>query len=117
VTLLVYLEIKEGKLPEFMELTAKMCEAVKTEADTLAYGFYMSDNKSTCTVREVYKNGAAFLAHGKNCHKLLMQLGPLTTWKGADLHGPKNEIDPLRAMPMLQQNCGFWEEARRMSKL
>lgn len=46
-----------------------MCHAIKSEADTIAYGFYMSENHKTCTVREVYKNAAAMFAHGKNVGK------------------------------------------------
>jgi len=40
-----------------------MCQAVKNEEDTIAYGFYISEDESTFTVREVYKNAAAMFAH------------------------------------------------------
>ena len=115
VTLLVCLGIKEGKLAEFKELAKEFCEAVKSEVDTIAYGFYASEDNSTFTVREVYKNGAAMLAHEEHVTPLLMKLGPLTDWKGADIHGPKAEIDLLRVIPMLT-NERFWAEEVILAK-
>ena len=116
VTILVYLGIKEGKLAEFKELATEMCEAVKSEVDTIAYGFYVSEDNSTFTVREVYKNAAAMFAHAGNVGPLLMKLGPLTEWKGADIHGPKAEIESLKSIPMFA-TARFWAQEVVLAKI
>ena len=61
------LNVKEGKGSVALALVQEMVETTKdSEPGTLHYGFYMSPDRSRCTVLERYADSDAVLIHLQN---------------------------------------------------
>ena len=63
VQLTVHFSIHEGKLAEFERTAEAMCAACRDEVGTLAYSWYLSDDRKKCRLVEVYTDAKAVAAH------------------------------------------------------
>ena len=94
VTIVPYLKVHPGKMPELKALCEKFVEKTKTEAGCLYYGFCFNGEAAFC--REGYKNGDAALAHLENVGALLGELQKITDIVRFEIHGPEAEIAKMR---------------------
>ena len=67
-------KIKEGKLEEFKKLIPQFIATVKEkDPGTIAYDWFLNEEKMECKVLETYEDSNAVLAHAANVGELLMK--------------------------------------------
>ena len=66
--------IAAHNLSDFKQLAAELLDAVRSEAGTLQYDWFFSDDSSQCVVRETYRSSDALLAHLGNAGPSLGRL-------------------------------------------
>jgi len=59
----VDLSIHDGKVGEFERIAQTMCASSQNESGTLAYSWYLSDDRKRCRLIEVYTDAKAAFAH------------------------------------------------------
>ena len=61
------LKVREGKLEEFKRQAAEMMRVTREQdTGTLAYDWFLSDDGTTCEVREAYLDADALVDHALN---------------------------------------------------
>ena len=94
--------INEGKLDEFKELVNQAIEVVReNDTGTLAYNFYINEERMECVAVETYENSEAVLAHAGNVGELLSNLMEISSLK-LSLYGDASDelsgaLEPLGA--------------------
>ena len=63
VQLTVHLSIHEGKLADFERTAQAMSAGSQNEPGTLAYSWYLSDDRTKCRLLELYADAASAAAH------------------------------------------------------
>jgi quinol monooxygenase YgiN len=63
VQLTVHLSIHEGSLAEFERTAQAMCVRCQDEPGTLAYSWFLSDDRKKCRLIELYADAKAAAAH------------------------------------------------------
>ena len=61
--LTIHLSIHEGKLAEFERTVQAMCAGSGKEPGTLAYSWFLSDDRKKCRLLELYTDASAATAH------------------------------------------------------
>lgn len=69
--------IAPADLDEFKRVAGEALELTKSEAGTLQYDWFLSDDETTCVVRETYENSDAILVHIAHVGDLIGQLAQL----------------------------------------
>jgi len=59
----VHFSIPEGKLAEFERTAQAMCVRCQDEPGTLAYSWFLSDDRRKCRLIELYADATAAVAH------------------------------------------------------
>lgn len=55
--------VREGRLKEFRSLMHEMVKSTRMESGTLAYEWFLSEDKNTCHLYERYADSDAVMAH------------------------------------------------------
>jgi quinol monooxygenase YgiN len=63
VRFIVDLSIHDGKVGEFERVAQAMCASSQNESGTLAYSWYLSDDRKRCRLIETYTDADAAFAH------------------------------------------------------
>jgi quinol monooxygenase YgiN len=63
VQLTVHLSIHEGKHADFERTAEAMCVRCRDEPGTLAYSWFLSDDRKNCRLLELYTDAKAATAH------------------------------------------------------
>ena len=85
-------KIKKGKLDELKEWITKASYQVnKHEIDTLAYEFWLSQDKEYIHYYNRYLNSDALILHMNNISQMLPELLKLATPKKITVYGPAND--------------------------
>jgi len=69
--------IAPERLAEFKALAARALELTRGEEATLQYDWFLSEDETTCVVRETYANSDAVLAHMANMGDLIGKIAEL----------------------------------------
>ena len=64
VTYLLTLEVKDGQLEAFRAVMADLVASTRSEAGTLVYEWYISEDGRTVQILERFEDTAAYLTHG-----------------------------------------------------
>ena len=59
----VDVSIKSGQLENFKALVKELVQSTRTEPNTLAYEWFLSEDNSACHIYELYADSAATMAH------------------------------------------------------
>jgi quinol monooxygenase YgiN len=106
------LSIREGCYDDFKALVEEMIESTREEAGTLAYEWFVDDDKSTCHIYERYADNAAVMVHlgnfgSKFADRFMSYLEPTGFHVyGAPSEEARNALDGLGAR-YLGQLGGF----------
>jgi quinol monooxygenase YgiN len=95
VTIVPYFKIHNGKLAAVKRLCPQFVERTKSEPKCLYYGFSFDGDLMHC--REGYADAEGCLAHVENVGALLGQLMTMADLTRLEIHGPKEELEKLRA--------------------
>ena len=85
----VDLSIHDGKLGEFERIAQAMCAGSQNESGTLAYSWYLSEDRKRCRLIEIYADAQAALAHltGPVVKELVPQLLESSKVTGFEVYG------------------------------
>ena len=95
-------KIQKGKLEEFKEMVNQIIEIVReNEQGTLAYNFFINEEKMECVAVETYENSDAALIHAGNVGELLSNMMEISSLK-LSIYGDindelRNGLEPLGA--------------------
>ena len=92
ISWIVEAKIKKGKLDELKEWISKASYQVKKhEIGTLAYEFWLSQDKKYIHYYNRYLNSDALILHMNNISQMLPDLLKLATPKRITVYGPAND--------------------------
>jgi len=104
LSIMVHWQVKDRIL--FLQGCASFAELTQKEAGVRYYGFTMSDgHQAVC--KEGYDSAESFLSHLKNVDSSLQQALQVADISKIEVHGPKGEIDKLRA-PLSDFPVTYW---------
>jgi len=89
VHLHVAFSINEGKFDAFQKTAQAMTEGTEKEKGTLAYHWYLSDDRKRCRLLETYEDAAALMVHFKGpvVQQLVPKILESTTLTGFEVYG------------------------------
>ena len=100
-----YFKVQEGKMPAFKSLCEEFVQRTQSETDCLYYGFSFENDVAHC--REAYTDAQGLLTHIDNVGDLIARALEISELERLELHGPKEELDKLRA-PLHDLNAQFF---------
>jgi quinol monooxygenase YgiN len=59
-------EIKPGKLEDFLSVARDLMDTMDEEPGTLDYEYYLSADKTVCHIHERYRDSEALITHAEN---------------------------------------------------
>ncbi len=90
------ISVHPGKQGEFKTLARSFLEIVsekeKGKGGTLQYDWFLSEDGTTCSVRETYADSEAVLAHLANVGRLFGQLATISTFEFEVFGTPSEEL-------------------------
>lgn len=88
------ISVHSGKQGEFKQLARRFLEIVseKEKGGTLQYDWFLSEDGTTCSVRETYADSEAVLAHLANVGRLFGQLATMSTFEFEVFGTPSDEL-------------------------
>ena len=89
VQLIIDVTIDEGKLTAFEEIAQAMIVETQKEPGTLAYDWYLSDDRKRCRVVEIYADADGVLEHltGPAVNELVPKLLETSKFDGVEVYG------------------------------
>lgn len=102
VQLTARFKIHDGKIDEFKRLAEACMASVRAkDTGTLQYDWFLSDDGTTCVVRERYRDSAAVLEHAANLGDLLPGIVSVADPDFEICGAPTQELlDALSAFPV-----------------
>ncbi|MDR3748603.1 MAG: putative quinol monooxygenase [Acidobacteriota bacterium] len=115
VHLAVDLTIHEGKLDEFQGVARTMIAGSQKEPGTLAYDFFLSDDRKRCRLIESYTNADALLAHftGPVVQQLVPKLLGTASLTGFEVYGDPGPEAAQMLKGFGAQIFDFWDGVSR----
>lgn len=89
MTILVRAEfrVRPENLQRFTRAARAVAAAAATEAATLRYDWYETDDPNIFVVLEEYTDPEAAFAHNQHCARLIRDVGEVTEMTAVQLHG------------------------------
>ncbi len=100
-----YFKIPAENLAQFKELCSKFVTSSEKEPKCLYYGFSFDGEHAHC--REGYADAEGLLDHLENVGSLLQEALQLAEIERLEIHGPRDQLDKLRA-PLAELNPQFY---------
>ena len=92
-------------MPAFKNLCEEFVARTQSEATCLYYGFSFENDMAHC--REAYLDAQGLLTHIENVGDLIARALEISDLIRLEVHGPKQELDKLRA-PLHDLNAQFF---------
>ncbi|KTT67358.1 hypothetical protein NS383_01840 [Pseudomonas oryzihabitans] len=112
-TAMPYFEIPERHLAAFKAYCDLFIEKTSQEPKCLYYGFTFNGNQAHC--RETYSDAQGLLHHLVNIADLNRQAMHLASIVRYEIHGPREELDKLRA-PLAFMRPVFFEQGSQFCR-
>lgn len=96
ITLILEMTVNEGQLDALKEVVAEMVAKAEAEEGTVGYEWYISEDESTITVHEHYRDSEAAKVHGGNVMPLIPKMISLAKPVRTVAYG--NPSDEVRQM-------------------
>lgn len=105
-TIVPYFSIKPDKIEAFKSIAATLVEKTANEEKCLFYGFTYNGTHAHC--REGYADADGALEHIENLGTGLQDLLRFSDLTRMEIHGPKEELDKLKA-PLAPMKPDYFE--------
>ena len=111
----VHLSVREGRLQQFIELTAEMVTATREEDGVLIYRRFITEDMSSAHVYEAYRTSEAAVAHLLNFDRVFSlrfstMVDRVAFWvygaPSAELRGMLDRFEPVYMR--LLGNLDYW---------